>query len=144
MACEEMQTLISGYIDDELTQQELQRLRLHLEACPDCDRICQDLKSIRGKLGQLSYPESDTERLDKLENELISGTVRWTAWSLLLFGFMILAGFGLYQIFSNAEIPWHIRLGYGGGLLGLAILFLVVLRQRLMTYRNDKYRKVKL
>lgn len=38
MSCFEYQELISGYLDDELSKEELKGLLVHLEACPSCKK----------------------------------------------------------------------------------------------------------
>ena len=43
---------LSGYLDGELTQQERQRVALHLEDCTECARLLDELTALRARMGQ--------------------------------------------------------------------------------------------
>lgn len=144
MRCEEAVTQISAYLDGELTQQDSQRVRLHIEGCNTCGKTLKELRQVKETMGQLSYPNTDQEMLDRLENDLVTRTAQWSGWLLLLIPVMVLIGYGTYNFFTDPETPGVVRFFYGAFQLGMLILFGSVLRQRLMTYKNDKYRKVKL
>lgn len=47
MSCQQHQQHLSDYIDGLLSVPEQAELRAHLEACPDCRAICDDLIAIR-------------------------------------------------------------------------------------------------
>ncbi len=68
--CHDIQELISGYIDHELSQQKAQRVRLHIESCENCRKVYEDLIAIRKEMGQLQYPECEEAKLDRIMNEL--------------------------------------------------------------------------
>ena len=53
MSCFEYQELISGYLDDELSKQELKDLLIHLEACQICKKNLTDLILQKEKLASL-------------------------------------------------------------------------------------------
>ena len=53
MGCVEYQELISGYLDDELSREELKGLLIHLEACQSCKKNLTDLILQKEKLVSL-------------------------------------------------------------------------------------------
>lgn len=53
MSCFEYQELISGYLDDELSKEELKGLLVHLEACQSCKKNLTTLISQKEKLVSL-------------------------------------------------------------------------------------------
>lgn len=144
MKCEEVEVLITGYLDGELTQQESQQVRLHIEGCKSCSKTYTELKQMKTEMSELSYPQTDAEQLAALENDLVTKTGQWSGWVLLLIGLLVMLGFGMYEFWTDPDVPGVVRFFYGAFQLGMLILFAIVLRQRLKTYRNDKYRKVKL
>ena len=95
-------------------------------------------------MGQLSYPASDEEMLSRIENDLSAKSFAWIGWSILIVALVALCGFALFKFFVVAAVPLLMRLFYGVLILGGLLLFASVLRQRLITYKNDKYKKVKL
>lgn len=53
MSCLEYQELISGYLDDELSKEELKGLLVHLEACQSCKKSLTTFIAQKEKLGSL-------------------------------------------------------------------------------------------
>src|SRR5688572_1670030 len=81
--CAAIGELLSGYVDRELTQQQAQRVQIHLDSCAECRRLQADLRNMKEQLRQLSYPVSDEAMLDKLENDLFASGSRNFGWILL-------------------------------------------------------------
>jgi len=144
MECNEAQVLVSGYLDRELTQQDAQRVRNHLESCDKCSKAHAEMKLLKERMGGLTYPDTDRETLAALEKDMLSQVGQWSGWLLVALGILVIMGFGMYTYLTSPDLHGLVKFMYVALHLGLAILFIVVLRQRLKTYRNDKYRKVKL
>lgn len=142
--CENIQELISGYIDHELTQQQAQRVRLHLAECDDCKKIHQDLLAIRKDMGKLQYPECEEVQLDRLMNEPVAKTFGIVGWVCLIVGLLGFMVWQLFTFYSQPGIPLWAKLGVLLIEVGALGLFLSVLRQRLIARKTDKYRNVKL
>ena len=63
-------------------------------------------------------------------------------WLLLGAGVLLLYGYGVYDFMTDSSEPIWVRLALGGIGLGLLILFLHVLRQRLIARKTDRYRDI--
>ena len=63
-------------------------------------------------------------------------------WLLLSAGVLLLYGYGIFSFLVDTLEPLWVRLGLAGIGLGLLILFLHVLRQRLIARKTDPYRDV--
>lgn len=144
MNCEDIETLISGYLDGELTQQESQRVRLHVEDCERCNKVYKQLLSVKNQMKTLSYPKSDEQLLEELEKDMTSSLAEKAAWSLLVVAGVIAILFLGYSFIFDPAISVWIKILYGLFALGGISLFISVLRQRLISYKTDKYKKVKL
>lgn len=145
--CTVIGDLLSGYLDAELTQQLSQKVRLHIETCAHCRSLYTDLKNMKEQMRQLSYPISDEEMLAALENDLVASSSGSIGWTLLILAALIAAASGavaLYLFLAAPDVPVFAKLFNGLVVFGSLGLFVSVLRQRLMTYKKDKYRKVKL
>jgi len=42
--CENIELLLSGYVDNELSEEQHQKVTQHLASCPDCREVVQDLE----------------------------------------------------------------------------------------------------
>lgn len=142
--CERVRSLISGYLDNELTQQEQQQLRVHLASCRDCQRIHQDLRRMQEDIGQLRYPEPETRQLEQLMQEPGAAGLRRFGWTALIAGAILFASIWLVLVLIVSDMPWFMRLILILLGAGSAALFISVLRQRLIARKTDKYRRVKL
>lgn len=145
--CNAIGDLLSGYVDHELTQQQSQRVRVHLESCEACRRLHDDLRNMKEQLRQLSWPLSDEEMLDKLEKDLFAGGARNLGWILLAIGalFAVVAGtVAFFMFLATPDVPILVKLFNALLVLGGGALFVSVVRERMMTYKKDKYRNVKL
>lgn len=56
MNCEKASSLLSAYLDHELTPEERRLLRLHLLECTECAEELRELEALKGLLGRLSVP----------------------------------------------------------------------------------------
>lgn len=142
--CADIEELLSGYADNELMQQDAQKVRVHLDGCAHCRQLHADLLSLKSQMKQLSYPASDEEVLAALETDYLARGTRLLGWGLLVPGALLVIGIAVFGFFMNPEVPWIVRFFYGLFMLGGFGLFVSVLRQRLLIYKTDRYRKVKL
>lgn len=137
--------LLSGFVDDELTQQDSQRVRLHLDQCETCRQELDEINRMRRNLtnARLSNLNSDIWR-ETMDDASVK-TTRGIGWLLLIGGVLVAGGFAVYEVFtgfSSWSLVEKLIVGgvYGGGLL----LFLSVLRQRLIERKKDRYKDVEI
>jgi predicted anti-sigma-YlaC factor YlaD len=133
------QALISAYLDGELTQQESQRVRLHLEDCTSCRAIHEELQQIREATMSTSFATPEDDQWDEAPRGASSRLLRWGGFALIAAGFVVL-GILLVKAIADADTLEALLLTglYGGGLL----VFLSVLIDRIKTYKTDPYRRV--
>ncbi|WP_258806811.1 zf-HC2 domain-containing protein [Pseudidiomarina sp. CB1] len=136
--CQIIEPLISGALDNELTQQQRQQLHLHLASCEACANLYRELAEQRGAV-KLGVQTND------VLNESPS-TRFWNAigWSLLVLGLIPLVIYAIYEFSQDTSIPWWVKLTIGTTTLGLILLFINVLRQRMQAAKSDPYKKVNL
>ena len=137
--------LLSGYIDGELTQQDAQRVRLHCEACEQCRQSLDDLKRMRERVGQATLSNaSPTEWREAMSDTTVKAT-RGLGWLLFIGGMLVAVGVGVYEVITS-DHSWTLleKLIVGGVYGGLLLLFISVLRQRLIERKTDKYKDVEI
>ncbi|NVK21882.1 MAG: zf-HC2 domain-containing protein [Kangiellaceae bacterium] len=142
--CEKTQELVSGYIDQELTQQERQLVRVHIESCDDCRSIYQDLLAIKQSLGNITYPECEEAKVDKILNEPTSKLMSVVGWIMLIVGYVGFLVWQLFTFYTQEGVPMWLKVGVFLIEAGFLLLLGSVLRQRLIANKTDRYNKVKL
>lgn len=143
--CENMNELISGYLDDELTQGDYQRVGVHLQSCERCRQMLDEMTKLRGAVA-LSQPraELESERWERIMNDLPARASRGIGWILFISGLVTLLGLAIWEFAIDNEVQLHVKLAVAGIWFGLLFLFLSVLRQRLVSWKSDKYKDVKI
>ena len=144
--CARVDELLSGYLDGELTQKDRQQVDLHLGSCARCTARLGELDSLSASVGRLRdemNPE-DREQWRKVMDNAFDRTLRGMGWLILVGAVLLLVGYGGYEfILSDVEPPF-VKWAVGAVYLGLAVLLLSVLRQRLSASKTDKYKDVEI
>lgn len=135
---------LSGYLDGELTQQERQRVDLHLAECPDCAGMLDELEALRHRMGQSGlsrkYEDDWREEMGDVGVKLSRGI----GWVLFIGAVVIIGGFVVVQFLTDPGISGFWKFIFGGFYIGLLGLFVSVLRQRLIERKTDKYKDVEI
>lgn len=136
------ETLLSAYLDDELTQAESQRVRLHLEECESCSGVLEQMKEIREATMSTPFPSFDDAQWDERPRGLTSRVLRGVGWAMIVIWLAGVSFLGFREFLEEPGVHWWeaaLAVGLiGGGLF----LFLSVLLDRLSTLKTDRYRRI--
>jgi len=132
------QVLVSGYLDEELTQADAQKVRIHLEDCRECRVLFYDLRQLReaGRSTQFKIPPD--EQWNEIPDGSFSRTARHAGWFLALVWLVFVLGFGLWQLAVSSE-GFLLKIVVFGGISGFVLLFISVLTDRLRKRKTDRY-----
>lgn len=135
------EVLLSGYLDDALTQAEAQRIRVHLEDCAVCRDLVEELASLRDAARTTTFQEPDDAAWPELPKTRISRFSRSLGWLVVVSWVAVVAVLALWRFVSRAGDPLEvfIVLGLPGGFV---MLFASVLLDRLRELKTDRYRGV--
>lgn len=136
--------MLSGYLDGELTQGDRQRVELHLESCSKCRAVYEELADLRQAIGKMSFGEISREEWSKIMNDLPVRTSRGAGWLLYVAGFLVVCGYGFYEFLADDTVPALTRTGIVALVIGSLLLFVSVLRERLLARKTDKYKDVQI
>ena len=136
--------LLSGYIDGELTQQERQRVEVHCEGCPQCNNDLDELRTLRQKVGCSRLSEFGEDNWREQMDDTTVKVTHGIGWLLFIGGLLLLAGYLIYEFVFDTSLSWGIKLLFGAIYGGFGVLFISVLRQRLIERKSDKYKDVEI
>ena len=138
--------LLSGYLDGELTQRDRQRVDLHLANCPSYRARLRELETLRASVGRLrlDMDPDDRERWRKVMDNAFERTASGIGWLLVVGAVFVLVGYAGYEFLLAEVEPPLVKWAVGALYLGLAVLLLSVLRQRLRARKTDKYKDVEI
>jgi len=135
------ESLLSGFLDGALSQQEEQRVRLHLEDCRTCRTLLEDLTTMRRETMSSEFLTPSDDQWQEEPRSLLSRLAFRSGWTLVVLYVIALTAFGVWQ-WLHAPGPWLLKLLVFGGVLGAFLLFASVVLDRLKTYSSDRYRRV--
>jgi predicted anti-sigma-YlaC factor YlaD len=136
------ESLLSGYADRVLTQGDDQRVRVHLENCAECRATVADLTALREVTMSSKFREPEDLQWSERPRGPLSQLSFGLGWTLLaVWG----AAIGLRALWGlrNARWPSPEELLAFGGIVGLGLLFLGVVLDRVHAYKTDRYRGIK-
>ncbi len=70
MNCRRTRRLINAFLDGELQEKDRQQLQAHLEKCPACREVIEDLKAIKSRLVRAGEIEPSDRVWEKLKSRL--------------------------------------------------------------------------
>lgn len=76
--------------------------------------------------------------------EHTDGVTRGLGWVLLIAGVLGISGIAIYEFVIDTSMPTYIKVLTGLVWLGLGVLLVSVLRQRLVERKTDKYKDVEI
>jgi len=148
MSCDEMKILISGMIDGELEPNEKKTISDHLTSCAGC-------RDEFGKLNKLNEVTDDMKYFD-LPDRLLAGywhgiynkIERGIGWMFLSIGAIILLIYGGWilfeKFFNDPTISLTAKIGIGAAIIGLIILLVSIIRERIFSKKHDRYDEVEI
>lgn len=140
---ERLKGLLSAYLDEELTQADSQRVRIHLEDCAECGRILAELQQLQRLTAQMRFADPPEEKMLELERRLSVRAPRKLGWLLILGGLAAWVVYALVMAVLHWRPPTPEEMMGGAIGVGVLLLFVSVLRQRLLELPHDRYRSVK-
>ena len=135
------EALLSGYLDGMLTQQDTQRIRLHLESCTSCRRVVDEMKSIREVTMTSTFSTPPDDQWDERPRSSVSRLSFGLGWAIVIAWIVGLIGFTLGQLWGGPESLTE-KLLIFSAITGFALLLLSVVIDRLKRLQSDRYRRV--
>ena len=142
MPDKEIEVLLSGYLDGELTQQERQKIDVYLERDERYREILAELERVKTETERLHYEEPSSGDWRTMEKSLVQDVSRGLGWIILSIWAVALTSYGLWELAAAPDEPLIGKLLVFGFFLGVALLFCSVLTQRMRESRTDKYKGV--
>ena len=130
-------------MDDELDAAELQQLERHLQTCESCRRELAELVEIKENLAMIRFKEPLDVELDRYWSSVYNRLERGVGWLCFSLGAILLLCWGALEIIEemllDPTLSLVVKTGTVALIVGTVILFVSLLRERLMIQRQDKY-----
>ncbi len=142
MVCERYRTDGMRLLDGEMTAAEASAYEEHLAACDVCRREMKSLGRIVRLSEELKLRVPDEQFWKGYWESVYRRSERGAGFLLLIAGLLALAGYGLFRAVTSPEFLTYEGISITIILVGLAVIFVSVVRERYHERRNDPYREV--
>ncbi len=143
MSCSRTEIDSPRYIDNEMTLEERKEYERHLSVCEDCREAVQRFKELKSITGRLKMKDPTDEFWESYWRSIYRRMERRIAWIFIAIGSAMFLIYAAYQIIrSFKELTWD-KVALALVLVGVLLLLISVIRERVHQYKVDRYKDVK-
>ncbi len=147
MTCHDYKDLLMGYLDNELSDEQKRQFEEHLSGCSECKEELKEFRRLKAITDEVTLVEPE----DKIWQDYWSGVynriergVGWIVFSVAAILLTIYGGFKMIEeMIKDPDIETMLKVGLLALIVGLAILFVSVLRERFYFWKRDRYKDVR-
>lgn len=138
--------LLAGYVDGELTDQERQEFEQALKLDEELRAELKQFEQLKETTGQMQYADLPEEVWQTYWSSIYRKTERGLGWILISLGAIVLLMFGTYEVFHelyrDPGSPLWLKIGLTAGTAGAIVLLVSFIRERVFSYKRERYREV--
>lgn len=146
-ACSRFEILISGYLDGELNEEQISMLKEHLVICAECRRELERGRMTKKVLDMAAIHTPEDDFWDGYWAGIYNRLERNMGWVFFIAGGIILLCGGLINFFQTVilaeDTPWWISTGGMCAIVGITVLIVSLIRERIRVNRHERYKDVR-
>ena len=147
MTCDNYRDLLMGYLDNELDEDQKSRFEQHLAGCRECTEELKEFRKLKAITDEVTLVEPEDRIWQQYWNGVynrIERGVGWIVFSIAAIVLVIYGGFkAIDEIIEDPNVEMIVKIGLLALIVGMAILLVSVLRERLYFWKKDRYRNVR-
>ena len=147
MTCQDYKDSMMAYLDNELNDKQKRAFEAHLASCPKCTQELAEFKTLKQITDGVKLVEPE-ERLWQqywggVYNRIERG-IGWVVFSVAGILLLIYGGFtAIENVITDPGVSALLKVSLLALLVGLAILFVSVVRERIFFWSKDRYKDVR-
>ncbi len=142
MVCERFQSDGMRFLDGDLGAAEKAEYEEHVKTCDDCRRELKDLGRIVEFTKDLKLRAPDEEFWSRYWGSVYHRLERRTGFLFVIAGVLAVMGYAIFRAVTSPEFLTFKGISIAIALLGLAIVFFSVVRERYHESKSDPYKGV--
>jgi predicted anti-sigma-YlaC factor YlaD len=148
MNCEEIRILLSGMVDGELEPGEKKTVSDHLVSCDVCREEYAKMLKLKEVTDDMKYFDLPDRLWAGYWHGIYNRLERGIGWILLSIGAILILIFAAWNFVKgfllDPSVPFYVKAGVSGLILGVIILLVSILRERLFSKKHDRYDEVEI
>lgn len=146
MKNDKLKELLTAYVDNELDQESRREMEKRLAESEDLRRELEAMKKVKSLTSRMQLIQPEEEVWNMYWNQVYNRIERGVGWILLSVGAIILLSFGAFHFVKDflldPEPPLIMKIGVSAAILGVIILLVSVLRERLFIRKTERYKEI--
>lgn len=138
--------LMMAALDEEVSAAEVEELNRALEADAQLKEEWLRLKRAKEVTSMMQVRTPPEEVWGRFWQDVYNRVERGVGWILFSLGLVTLIGYGMWQAVGNlladTDAPFAIKIAFFAILIGMVILIVSVVREKLFTRRHDAYKEI--
>jgi hypothetical protein len=134
--------------DGEADREMRERVEQHVSGCERCRIEYESLMKLKNVTASMRLADLPDARWAGYWQDIYRRVERRSGWLLASAGALVLVLYGAYELFKtfllNSEVPIVLRGGFGLLVIGVGILLVSIVRERLYARKVERYDKVEI
>ncbi|NIA23718.1 MAG: hypothetical protein GWP03_06150 [Proteobacteria bacterium] len=139
--------LIEKKIGGMISDSELLELSEHLKSCEECKHDLEEAEKMNKLLSGYKYKSPEDRLWENYKSNIYTRIERGIGWIFFSIGAIILliasAFYFIKDFLLDNSVPIIIRIGVSLLIVGLVILLVSIIRERIFFNKNERYKEVK-
>ena len=146
MEDDRLKELLTAYADGELDEELYREVEKRLTESEELQQELESIKKVKNLTSQMQLVQPEEEVWNMYWNLVYNQIERGIGWILLSVGAINLLSFGAFHFVRDflldPEPHLIMKIGVSAAILGVIILFVSVLRERLFIRKRDRYKEI--
>ena len=142
MACGRFKELMMASLDGEISAEDRAQLESHLAECADCRREFDELSKLSELVGEIELPRPSQEDMMKYWPSVYAKIERGAGWGLVVIGALIWVAYGIFLFVTDPTIGSMTKLLIALPVVGVLMLLISVVRERINVSKTERYKEV--
>jgi len=142
MACGRFKELMMASLDGEIGVEDRAELESHLAECDDCRREFDELSELSELVGEIELTKPSQEDMMKYWPSVYAKIERGAGWGLVVIGALIWVAYGTFLFITDPTIGSMTKFLIALPVVGVLMLLISVLRERVNVSKTERYKEV--
>ena len=147
MTCRNYKELLMGYLDNELDNEQREDLERHISSCAECSAELKEFRELKKITDEVTLVEPEDKMWEQYWGSIYNRIERGIGWILFSIAAIVLVTYGGFKVIEDVVKDPTVGVVLKAGLVvlivGLAILFVSVVRERIFFWKDDRYKEIR-
>ncbi len=147
MTCGDYNDLMMAYLDGELDEEQRKNFEAHLSQCEVCQKALEEFTDLKGLTDSITLSEPEDRIWEQYWDHVYNRAERSMGWMIFSISGILLLIYGglklIEHVLADSHVAMFCKVCLVSFVIGVAVLFVSILRERLHFWKSDRYKDVR-